>query len=87
MTAQEELITIMQEHVAVVTPEGWVDCSCGWESNHPLLPSADEQAMLDDPDSPDPTDRTGDVDPEHTGLREAWLAHVAALQAAVPADG
>lgn len=34
-------------HEPVVTPEGWVDCSCGWTSNHNRLRSADEQKMTD----------------------------------------
>lgn len=32
-------------HDPVATAEGWVDCSCGWESNRIRLPSDDEIAQ------------------------------------------
>lgn len=32
----EALIESARVHVAVETPEGWIDCECGWQSNHPL---------------------------------------------------
>lgn len=38
---------VVTAHEQVVTTQRFVDCSCGWESNHPRLPSSDEQAMLD----------------------------------------
>jgi hypothetical protein len=66
-------------HTKVTTPEGWVDCSCGWTSNHPRLRSAEEQAELEDPTTPDPPEFSGDPDPDHLGVDGAWQDHIAAV--------
>lgn len=82
MELTEKFADIAKRHTQVSTKEGWVDCTCGWQSNHPLLPTKREQAALEDPNSMDPSDRTGEPDPDHLYNEEPWVAHVAALRVA-----
>lgn len=76
---EEAAAHILVEHQRVETEEGWIDCSCGWQSNHPRLPTRAEQEAIDDPEQNDPPDHTGEPDPEHLGNDEAWTDHIAAL--------
>jgi hypothetical protein len=74
------LEAVHREHTAVTHADGWTDCACGWEANHPLLATTSEQRHFDDPNHPDPSDRTGAPDPAHM-TDDAQIAHVAALMA------
>jgi hypothetical protein len=78
----QRLAAIAREHEPVTTTDGFIDCSCGWESNHPLAWSRAEMKQQADPERPDPVDATGEPDPEHTGNPEPQQEHVAALQLA-----
>lgn len=79
-TINEALVAVMLDHTRVETEEGWIDCTCGWESNHPRHPTADEENALEDPMQPDPPDRTGHPDPTHLQVDDAWLEHIASVQ-------
>lgn len=78
----EKMIELLNTHKPVETKEGWIDCECGWESNHPLLPTAEELAELEDPEVADPPHRTGEPDPEHLHNDGPFQEHLAALQVA-----
>ncbi len=68
-------------HLRVESDEGFIDCSCGWESNHPLEWSASQRRHQEDPAHPDPIDAEGAPDPEHVGNDGPWADHLAALMA------
>ena len=80
----EQLVQIMQEHTRVPV-DGFVVCACGWEPNKPRKWSDAQLAAQADPELPDPIDPEGDYDLEHA-TDDAWLAHIAAAQAAVVAQ-
>lgn len=74
------LAEITREHEPVTTEDGFIDCSCGWESNHPRVWSSVQRKNQADSEHPDPIDAEGKADPEHIGNPEPQQAHLAALQ-------
>lgn len=78
----QQLAQIARDHEPLKTKEGWVDCTCGWESNHPVAWSEKQLKAQADPGSSDPIDGEGGPDEEHVGNSEPQQDHVAALQMA-----
>lgn len=81
-STQERLVQIMQEHKPTKDKYGFVDCTCGWQSNHPRKWTKKQLEMQADPSSLDPVEPKGEWDTEHA-TDEAFQMHLSALQMGV----